>query len=117
MAPHSPLALRFCRLQLGILSLLLSVHPRVALLIRRLIGFGSDDRPFSPNANVPYPSKYLFSVTLMAVLPLPNTSHVAPSFGVMSFQLMFSIVGNVTLRFGVKSVGPSVCSGKLFLKL
>src|SRR5215831_17505808 len=50
-APHSPFAAKFCRLQFGILSLLLSVHPRTALLTRRLIGFGSDDSPFSPNAN------------------------------------------------------------------
>src|SRR6266849_125064 len=93
----------------------LSVQLRVVLLTSRSMGFGIDEIWFSPSPKVPYPNRYLLSVTFNAVFPSPNMSHVAPSFGAMSFQLRFSIVGNVTFRFGVKSVGPRVCSGKLFL--
>src|SRR6478672_540926 len=92
--PHSPLAARLVRLQSGTKFLLLSVQLRVALPNAPTVadtGLGSGTMA----SVVPNPSRYLFAVTLIAVLPFPKRSYVIPIFGVMSFQLTCCVCWNV----------------------
>ena len=58
---------------------------RVVWLTMVLTGLGSAVRP-----PIPRPSRYLFRLTLSAVLPLPNRSYAAPLFGVRSCHAAFS---------------------------
>ncbi len=57
------------------------------------------------------PIGYLPTLTLSAVLPLPNRSYDSPILTVTSLTLMPVTAGNVRLRFGTHMAGPSVCTG------
>src|SRR5262245_27371203 len=107
IAPHSPLAPGSVRLQSGTKSRLPSVHARVVMLTRRLIGLWG--RPNSPV--LPWPATYLLRLTFIAVLPLPNTSTARPIFGVRSCHDTPGVAGSVMSRFGRSAVGPTCCSG------
>src|SRR3954469_8480098 len=51
------------------------------------------------------PSRYLFRLTLTAVLPLPNTSRTSDSRGDQSFHPRMSWPANTRLRRGAKNAG------------
>ncbi len=108
--PHSPFGCTLVRMQSGTKFLFVSVQVRVALPNAPTVadtGLGSGTMA----SVVPNPSRYLLSVTLMAVLPLPVKSYVRPIFGVTSFQLTCCVSGNVMFRLGTSGPGPSVVAG------
>src|SRR5688572_6858439 len=113
MAPHSPLASGFVKTHSGTKLRFASFQLRLVAVTSVLTGLGAPPRP--PVA--PCPATYLLRLTLMAVLPVPNRSYEAPSFGVMSFHPRFDVSGNEMLRVGVRMAGPIVVSPKLLRKM
>src|SRR6185436_15208704 len=100
MALHSPFSARLVRSQLGTKSRLASVHTRVVVVCRRPLGRSAAyARPFCAAW------RYLPTLILTDVLPLPNTSMAAPARGVMSlYEWTPSVYGNV-MPFGRKRSG------------
>ena len=95
-------------------KLLFSVHDRVTLKGEngpplpgaRRVGF-----ELAQLFDTPAPSRYLPMLALTAVLPLPNTSHDAPTRGVMSLYELTPSVSGMLIATGRNLVGPSVCAG------
>src|SRR5437667_12892503 len=73
-----------------------------------------DALPISSAFSV-WPCRYLLSVSLTAVFPVPKTFHVAADRYVMSFHARLSCAGKTMFRLGTSRPGPITCSGKLVL--
>src|SRR2546427_13270001 len=68
-----------------------------------------------PSAFSVWPCRYLLSVSLTAVFPVPKTFHVAADRDVMSLHARLSCPGETMFRLGTSRPGPITCSGKLVL--
>src|SRR6266850_2377029 len=89
-----------------------SPHERVVLVTSVLSGLGSAASG-EPAASF---WRYLFTLTLIAVLPFPEGSRLMPRRGLMSCHARFFCAGNVRSRVGARIAGPACCSGKLLAK-
>src|SRR6185312_7809037 len=104
--PHSPLAAWFSRSQLGTKSRFVSVQVRAEVPCRRPLGRSvAYARPFWAAW------RYLPALTLIDVLPLPNTSIARPTRGVMSLYEFTPFVSGKLIAFGRNRSGPTVTAG------
>src|SRR5689334_13307733 len=110
IAPHSPFGVRLVRTQSGRRLPLVSPHGRVVVV--PAVPRNGLTASGNPPATV---SRYLFTLALSAVLPVPNTSQDAPSRGVMSFQFG-TLVMAAKLRAPMNWTGPRFCSGTSALR-
>ncbi len=96
----------------GMKSPFVSVHVRVAFWTRPPAGFAIRVKVGGFGA-----SRYLPTLNLTAVLPVPKTSYARPSRGVTFFHAGTPVTSsNEMLRVGTCGPGPSVCAGTTSLR-
>src|ERR1043166_539059 len=107
IAWHSPLMPGFSRSHCGTKSLFASFHVRVVDVCSRPLGRSAAyARPFCAAW------RYLPTLILIDVLPLPKTSIARPPRGVMSLYAFTPCVYGKLIAVGRNRSGPTVTAGK-----